>query len=225
MSTTVRSFTTFSAEVGTPAQLLKSLSGLPYNNQAIVLTTTKGSRELSEGSVEGLARIIRAFDKILLESSNEALENFVRASVTRQAVAPSKMTEALMKRDAMNHVLKSGDWVTASQIAQMAGLSTTNPSAQPNKWKRRGLIFAINHNSNDYFPIFALDPEHGYRPFKFMKAVLEIFGESKSGWGLAYWFAGVNGFLGGKRPQDILLNDPERVVAAAEDEVMGLLHG
>ena len=119
----------------------------------------------------------------------------------------------------------SGDWVTASQLAQMAGLSTTNPSAQPNKWKRQGLIFAINHNSNDYFPIFALDPEHGYRPFKFMKAVLEVFGESKSGWGLAYWFAGVNGFLGGKRPQDILLNDPERVVAAAEDEVMGLLHG
>ncbi|WP_028602738.1 hypothetical protein [Ottowia thiooxydans] len=222
---TVRDFAAFSTVVGTPAQVRKTLSVLPAGDQLIVLTLTNRSREQAERMSEAAMRILKVLDKTLLESSDVALENFVQASVTRQAVTPAQMMEATMKRDAKNHVLKSGDWVTPGQIAQIAGLSTTNPSAQPNKWKREGRIFAINHNNNDYFPIFGLDPEHGYRPVKAMRTVLEAFGKSKSAWGLAYWFAGVNGFLGGKRPQDILSVDPERVVAAAEDEVMGVVHG
>lgn len=46
-----------------------------------------------------------------------------------------------------------------------------------------------------------------------------------SDWGLAYWFASVNSFLGGKRPQDLLIDTPDRVVDAAKDEVAGVLHG
>ena len=38
-------------------------------------------------------------------------------------------------------------------------------------------------------------------------------------------FQSVNGFLGGKRPQDLLATDPDRVIAAARDEVLGVLHG
>lgn len=55
--------------------------------------------------------------------------------------------------------------------------------------------------------------------------MLEIFRGKKDDWGLAYWFASVNSFLGGKRPQDLLISKPDRVVAAAEDEVAGVLHG
>jgi hypothetical protein len=42
---------------------------------------------------------------------------------------------------------------------------------------------------------------------------------------LAYWFASVNNSLGGKRPQDLLIDQPQRVVAAAKDQVAGVLHG
>ena len=55
--------------------------------------------------------------------------------------------------------------------------------------------------------------------------VLEIFGESKDSWGLAYWFSSVNSFLGGKRPQDVLAKQPDRVIAAAVDELEGVVHG
>lgn len=222
---TVRDFAAFSTVVGTPAQVSKSLSVLPADHQLILLALTDRSREQAELMSEAASRILKALDKTLLESSDAALEHFVQASVMRQPVTPAQMKEAIMKMQAKNHVLNSGDWVTPGQIAQIAGLSTANPSAQPNKWKREGQIFAINHNNNDYFPLFGLDPENGYRPVKTMRAVLDAFGNSKSAWGLAYWFAGVNGFLGGKRPQDILSVDPERVVAAAEDEVMGIVHG
>lgn len=58
-----------------------------------------------------------------------------------------------------------------------------------------------------------------------MAEVLRVFDGKKEGWGLAYWFASVNSYLGGKRPQDLLIAAPARVVAAVEDEVAGVTHG
>ena len=68
--------------------------------------------------------------------------------------------------------------------------------------------------SRDYFPPYALDPSTDYRPAQGLAAFLG----RKDGWGLAYWFASVNSFIGGKRPQDLL-------IAAAQDDVAGVLHG
>jgi hypothetical protein len=91
--------------------------------------------------------------------------------------------------------------------------------SQPNKWKKQGLIFAINHGGVDYFPGYGLDRDAGFRPVKALAKIIETFGGHKGGWGMAYWFASVNGFLDGLRPQDVLAHDPERVLAAAKDEI------
>ncbi|WP_407118280.1 hypothetical protein [Bradyrhizobium sp. LMG 9283] len=55
-------------------------------------------------------------------------------------------------------MLESGNWLTAVQIAEMAGFSASNPSAEPNKWMNDGQIFAVRHRGVDYFPGYALDP-------------------------------------------------------------------
>jgi hypothetical protein len=47
----------------------------------------------------------------------------------------------------------------------------------------------------------------------------------KDEWGIAYWFQSSNSFLGGKRPQDLLSSAPQRMLAAAEDEVQEVAHG
>lgn len=133
--------------------------------------------------------------------------------------------EARMTSEARKAVLESGDWLTAAQIAQIPGFSATNPSDQPNKWKEDGQIFAVPHRGVDYFPGYALDPATNYRPAEALAAVLAVFRGRKDDWGLAYWFASVNSFLGSKRPQDLLISEPARVVAAAEDDVAGVLHG
>ena len=130
-----------------------------------------------------------------------------------------------MTAEARKAVLESGDWLTAAQVAGIAGFSASNPSAQPNKWKKDGQIFAVRHRGVDYFPGYALDPSTGYRPARGLARVLGVFRGRKDEWGLAYWFASVNSFLGGKRPQDLLIGQPDRVVAAAVDEVAGVLHG
>lgn len=58
-----------------------------------------------------------------------------------------------------------------------------------------------------------------------MAEILKIFGDAKDGWGLAFWFAGLNSFLDDERPQDVLATDPEQVIAAAKDEMAELAHG
>lgn len=136
-----------------------------------------------------------------------------------------KLIEAHMAAEARKAVLESGDWLTAAQIAEMAGFSASNPNAQPNKWKKDGQIFTVRHRGVDYFPGYALDPSTEYRPAKGLARVLSVLRGQKDGWGFAYWFASANSFLGGKRPQDLLISKPERVLAAAEDEVAGVLHG
>lgn len=134
------------------------------------------------------------------------------------------LTEARMRSKAKIAVLESGDWLTASEVAEVAGFETVNPSAQTSKWKSKKLIFSISHRGVDYFPSYALDPATDYRPRAATKAVIDAFGDTKGGWGLAYWFASVNSFLGGRRPQDVIKEDPERVIAAAQDAVVGAVH-
>jgi hypothetical protein len=143
-----------------------------------------------------------------------------------ERVAPvAAFAEARMLLQAKTAILESGDFISAAEIAQLAGYSPVNPSAQPNRWKRNGAIFAIPHRGSDYFPYYGLDPDENYRPRKAMGEVLSVFKGVRSGWGLAFWFAGLNSLLDGRRPQDLLRSHPARVVEAARDEMLGILHG
>lgn len=131
----------------------------------------------------------------------------------------------MMRRRARKELLDSGDWLSAKEVARIAGLSERNPSVQPNKWKRSGRIFAIDHDGQDYFPAYGLDPEAAFRPCKALAEIIAIFKDHKDGWGLGYWFHSANSFLGGRRPQDLLATEPDQVIAAAKDEVAGVTHG
>jgi len=108
---------------------------------------------------------------------------------------------------------------------QAAGYTFPSRSAQPSKWKKNGLIFAIPHNGIDYYPGYGLDPDQGYRPIKALKPIIDCFKGTRNGWGLAYWFESVNSYLGGTRPKDLLTSAPNKVLAAAADEMDGVAHG
>lgn len=130
-----------------------------------------------------------------------------------------------MLEHARNTVLDSGDWRAATDWVEFVGLGSTSVGAQLEEWSTQGQIFAICQGGVDYYPGYALDRSPHLRPFKAMALVLDVFAGHKNGWGLAFWFSSVNSFLGGKRPQDVLAIDPERVIAAARDEVAGVVHG
>jgi hypothetical protein len=175
---------------------------------------------------EGVFRQVTAFlPQIIRQRQSDTLERIVGALLPDIAISDAALAEARMMVEAKSTILRSGDFVPAGDIAKMAGYSSKNPSAQPNKWKRDGAIFAFQHKGIDYFPLYALNPVESYRPYKTLADVLKIFGESKSGWGVAFWFAGLNSFLDDQRPQDLLATRPDLVIAAAQDEADGVQHG
>lgn len=209
---------------GTPEQVRTGLSKM-HSERVIALTLEHASEPALRALVETVANLAPLVGTILARRQEKTLESIIEALVPDVPPPHHKLVEARMMADARKAVLETGDWLTAAKVAEMAGFSNSNPSTQPNKWKKDGQIFAVRHRGVDYFPGYALDPSAGYRPAKALAKVLAVFHDKKDDWGLAYWFASANSFLGGKRPQDLLIGKPDRVVAAAEDEVAGVLHG
>lgn len=196
------------------------------DERVLAITFAHSNAENVEIIADNLLRITESLAATLqTRQARSALERLVDLMVPSKPPTPQLLREADMRIRARAAVLESGDWLTATDIAQLAGFSRTNPSSQPNKWKKAGQIFAIHHGGTDYFPGYGLDQDSGYRPRKSLANIISVFDGHKSGWGMAYWFMSENSFLGGRRPQDVLALDPERVIAAAEDEILPISHG
>lgn len=209
---------------GDPEEVRRQLHKVDAEQVVAVALAHATPREAA-AIAETFGSIAELVKTIVGAHHRQSLEAIVGALVPKAPPTPNELREATMLARARTAVLESGDWMTAAEIASVAGFSASNPSTQPNKWKREGAIFAIRHNGIDYFPSYGLDAGAGYRPRKAMAQVLKIFGDSKDGWGLSYWFMSANSFLGGKSPRELLASDPERVLAAAADECEGVPHG
>jgi hypothetical protein len=212
------------AITGSPGEVRRRLDGIDAE-QVVAFALQSGAGREAGAIVETLVNLAPFLHDMLGKRHRHALETIVEALVPKLVPEPHELKEAAMLARARTAVLKTRDWMTAPQIAEVGGFNTTNPSVQPGKWKRAGAIFAIRHNGVDYYPTFGLDPSNGYRPLKSMAAVIQVLAAMKDGWGMAYWFQSANSFLGGKRPQDLLASAPQRVLAAAEDEVQEIAHG
>ncbi|WP_369928461.1 hypothetical protein [Xanthomonas sp. NCPPB 2632] len=172
-----------------------------------------------------LANLLPFIGDLVEARSREAQRVLIEALVPTAFSRPDHKIKLMkMEAEVRKTLLESGDFMTAADIADLAGLSTKNPGAQPNKWKAAGRIFAITRNNLDHFPIYALDRARDYRPLEVMGRILDVFAGRKDPWRLAAWFASANSFLGGHLPKDVLESAPDSVVDAAKDEVEGPIH-
>lgn len=65
----------------------------------------------------------------------------------------------------------------------------------------------------------------GGQPLPLIKKIIKLFGETKTPWALAVWFCTANGWLGNKKPKDLLVSAPEKVMEAALRAKEGPVHG
>ena len=86
---------------------------------------------------------------------------------------------------------------------------------------RERKIFALSHQNTIHVPSFQFDEKGHPRPA--VAKVIQILGKDTSDWGLALWFTAANGWLDGKRPVDLLRDEPEEVIQAAEQEAAELV--
>lgn len=211
---------------GSPADITDGLRELAPDSFRVVAVTVptreSGFAREVESAVVNIASMV---ETIVGRKSHESFQQIVEALVRPVVPTATALVEARMLASAKNAVLQSKDYVTAKEIAEIAGYSGSNPSAQPNRWKQARQIFAIHHSNTDYFPFFGLDAANGYKPYPVLAEILAIFGEKKGPWGAAFWFEAVNSYLGGATPKSLLGTDPERVVMAAKREVAPVAHG
>jgi hypothetical protein len=215
--------TTFSAFAGNVEEVRNKLLHVK-DSQVVAVVFDESNPHEARLIQQVLLQIIRLTQKSLASHNENTLSIIVETLLPKDSPSPTLLMEAEMMLRAKVAVLESADWLTAAQVASIAGFSDKNPSAQLHKWKRDGAIFAIRRNGIDYFPGYTLDPHQEYRPYRALKKVIAHLAGAKEGWGLAFWFQSVNSFLGGKRPMDLLANKPDEVIAAAADESMGAIH-
>lgn len=215
--------TGISTSVGTPLEMQRGLEA-SHADRVMVVEFQSLQQSVVDTVAGSLSGVLVTMLDLLKRQDKESLERLAEVLVPRTPPSPRLLREAAMLARARNAVLNSGDWLTAAQVAEAAGLSSKNPSAQPHKWKKQGQIFAVNHRGTDYFPGYALDPGTNFRPVGMLASIIDVFAGNKDGWGMAYWFGSENSFLGGRRPQDMLISEPALVLKAAEDEVRVIDH-
>jgi Poly(hydroxyalcanoate) granule associated protein (phasin) len=108
-----------------------------------------------------------------------------------------------------------------AQRAILKEFGSFDKPADFERLQRERRIFTVVHRNTTYVPSFQLDEAGHPRPA--VAKVIQILEGDTSDWGLALWFTAANGSLGGKRPVDLLKDDPERVVQAAEEEAEELV--
>lgn len=198
-------------------------------SEKVVITIKRSAQEPSpetfKAYVNSLKMVSQAFWSQQRSVRDETITTIVDMCLPKKPVTSTLLREAKMLVQAKTEILQSNDWITASEIAELAQFKSSNPSSQPNKWKHSGKIFALRHEGVDYFPIYGLDPANGFRPVAGLGEIVSTLAAMKDGWGMAFWFASPNSYLGGKRPKDLLQTKPQDVLAAAEDEVAGVTHG
>jgi hypothetical protein len=196
-----------------------------YGGQTQVITDEDVDPKTAEATVSVLKQVAEMVPALLEKRRVQKWDALVEALTPDMALSPTRVIEAEMKSAAMTQILASQDFVTAADIARLGKFSAKNPSSQPNRWKRMSQIFAIHHRGADYYPLYALDPADGYRPRPIVADVLRLFAGSKDTWQTAFWFGSINGYLNGRRPQDVLTGPPEPLLRAARAEEEGLQHG
>jgi hypothetical protein len=142
------------------------------------------------------------------------------AALDAKARQRARRIEARMMAKAIRESLKH--LRTASEIAELAGVSPETMQHNLDQWKAERLIFSVEQEGAEHFPLYALDARENYRPYPAVKEIIRILG---AGLGTASWFPASNGFLDNERPMDLLASDSDEVIAAARDAMEEISHG
>jgi hypothetical protein len=132
---------------------------------------------------------------------------------------PAVVLQARRNAEARTALLREFGALRSAEVAQMAGSRANNRAALANRWRGENRVVAVPVGDELLYPGFQFTPEG--RPHPTVGAALRTLRSLSdlSDWQAALWFVGANGWLGGRRPVDLLDGDPGAVEDAARREV------
>ena len=129
---------------------------------------------------------------------------------------PPVVLQARRNAEARAAMLEEFGALTAAEVADLAGSEAKNTSALAGRWRREGRLLAVEHHGTVYYPGFQFDSSGKPRP-EIAWVLRYLSSPDVTPWQQALWFTSANGWLGGHRPVDLLDDNRDAVVAAAEE--------
>jgi hypothetical protein len=172
-----------------------------------------------ERDAEPLARLLAAA-ATAWERQGQRLEDLIEALTPEQLElpTPAALLQARRNAEARSGLLREFGALSSAQVAELAGSRATNRAALANRWRAEQRVVAVPLRDELLYPGFQFTAEG--RPHPAVGAALaELHSDpSVSDWQAALWFAAPSGWLGGRRPVDLLDEDADAVVQAARRE-------
>lgn len=128
---------------------------------------------------------------------------------------PSDAAALLARRNAKRRaeLLQEFGALSGEQVAAERSRAA-NRHALAARWRKEGKLFGVPYRGQTLYPAFQFADDGALRP-----AIAEVLAalprERMSNWELALWWTAANGWLGGRRPVELLDDDPQALVAAA----------
>lgn len=101
---------------------------------------------------------------------------------------------------------------TSAEVARESNSSATNQAAIASRWTAERRIFSISFGGKTLFPRFQFKDG---KPIPAVSKVIKAFPDHASGWDLAYFFTSPNSYIGGRKPLELLREDPKRLESLA----------
>lgn len=128
--------------------------------------------------------------------------------------SPAQVLQGQQNASARWELLQEFGGLSSTDIADLRSRAK-NRHALASRWHREGKVFSVDHHGQRVFPGFQFDLET-LTPRQVVGAVLAALPlDAMTDWEVALWWTADNGWLDGRRPVDLILEDPERLVDAA----------
>jgi hypothetical protein len=188
-----------------------------------------GSRIVAQCNVadpEALVRLVQrngVFSVEVTDSRGRSVdtERLIESMLPPTVPSTARVLQARRNALAREALLQDFGALTSAEVADLAGSRAANKAALANRWKQEGRIFPVTHHGQTLFPSYQFDAEG--QPWPVIAEVLSTIGQQSRDWELAIWFISSSGWLGGRRPVDLLESEPAAVAKAARHEAFDLV--
>jgi DNA-binding protein len=195
-------------------------TGEAHGLAAILMAAAAAERE--GGLDPSAAAILRAIRNLVTHGRrpDELIEQLMPDRVELPTAAA--VLQARRNAEARTAFLEEFGALRSHDVAQLAGSRAANRAALANRWRSEGRVLAVTLGDELLYPGFQFTADG--RPHPTIREALATLRSDPhtTDWQAALWFATPTGWLGGRRPVDVLDDDPEAIVEAARREVADL---
>jgi hypothetical protein len=135
---------------------------------------------------------------------------------------PAAVLQARRNAEARSSLLGEFGALRSHEVADLAESRASNRAALANRWRAENRLVAVSVRDELLYPGFQFNAEGKPKP-----AIAAVIGWLRSDphitdWQMALWFVAPTSWLGGRRPVDLIDEDPDAVIDAARREASDL---